>query len=584
MQVDNIPLAVAAAAAAPVAFMPSTQQAAVASSLSTVMRERMRQRVATRLTQSASPEQAGSEVELAAATAAAPPFSDALATSIAEAAAAANRVGQNSPPARSNDSSIGDILHQLQQKLGPQYSKPGTASPPMLARASSGSIAPASRPKPAAVAGSGTAGDAAAASSARRHAHQQQLLLTEQQQKVRSKQRKKAQAKEQKAAAFNQLQAAADLELKQRPPTASVSRSKATERSRSSRSIANSQTAAAAAAAGPWSLRGSAEGLGSLPPGVAAVVASTAAPAVVQRQLLRSLASGHGRKLKHLQQLLASAPAAAAAAADPAPASAGIYSSSVAELPAAATAAQMARSSSSSGDGAWRVSAEVLGCVRSHPGLLRLSAAGLEQRLASLQASLGLASKQEVLQVVRWQPRVLSMSEAALQDKVWGLAAALRVPLSSIQSLFVRQPLLFNLSAETLVRKASNLGSSLGLPPQQLWEMLQCKPGVLLFSSAKVSRKWMALKRLAGVRQQRGKCIALQSELAELSPSSVVQLLTASEPRLARLQHVAAVGCQEEASLFRAKFRQYGQWLVQQKKRGAAAGAAAADFGAGGGA
>lgn len=81
---------------------------------------------------------------------------------------------------------------------------------------------------------------------------------------------------------------------------------------------------------------------------------------------------------------------------------------------------------------------------------------------------------------------------------MWGLAAALRVPPASIQSLFVRQPLLLNLSADTLGRKAASLSSSLGLAPQQLWEMLQCKPGVLLFSSAKVARKWALLSRLAG--------------------------------------------------------------------------------------
>jgi hypothetical protein len=82
--------------------------------------------------------------------------------------------------------------------------------------------------------------------------------------------------------------------------------------------------------------------------------------------------------------------------------------------------------------------------------------------------------------------------------QVWGLAAVLRVPPANIQSLFVRQPLLLNLSADTLSRKASSLHSNLELPPQQLWEMLHCKPGVLLFSSAKVARKWTALKRTAG--------------------------------------------------------------------------------------
>jgi hypothetical protein len=82
--------------------------------------------------------------------------------------------------------------------------------------------------------------------------------------------------------------------------------------------------------------------------------------------------------------------------------------------------------------------------------------------------------------------------------QVWGLAAVLRVPPANIQSLFVRQPLLLNLSSDTLSRKASSLHSSLGLAPQQLWEMLHCKPGVLLFSSAKVARKWTALQRIAG--------------------------------------------------------------------------------------
>ncbi|WIA18573.1 hypothetical protein OEZ85_010015 [Tetradesmus obliquus] len=178
------------------------------------------------------------------------------------------------------------------------------------------------------------------------------------------------------------------------------------------------------------------------------------------------------------------------------------------------------------------------------------------------------------------------MSEAALQDKVWGLAAALRVPPASIQSLFVRQPLLLNLSADTLGRKAASLSSSLGLAPQQLWEMLQCKPGVLLFSSAKVARKWALLSRLAASHPR------WRAELAELSPGSLVQLLTASEPRLARLQHLVAVGLQEQQSLyytatqqadasFRAKFARYGSWLAEQKKRGAAAAAAAAGAGAG---
>jgi hypothetical protein len=84
-----------------------------------------------------------------------------------------------------------------------------------------------------------------------------------------------------------------------------------------------------------------------------------------------------------------------------------------------------------------------------------------------------------------------------------------------------------------------------------------------------------------------------RAELAELSPSSLVQLLTASDPRLARLQHVAAVGLQEEQSLyytaaqqtdarFRAKFKQYGRWLLEQKRRGAAgAGGTAAAAAAG---
>jgi hypothetical protein len=82
-----------------------------------------------------------------------------------------------------------------------------------------------------------------------------------------------------------------------------------------------------------------------------------------------------------------------------------------------------------------------------------------------------------------------------------------------------------------------------------------------------------------------------RAELAELSPGSLVQLLTASDPRLARLQHVAAVGLQEEQSMyytaaeqtdarFRARFRQYGRWLVEQNRRGAAA---AGGLGAGGG-
>jgi hypothetical protein len=96
-------------------------------------------------------------------------------------------------------------------------------------------------------------------------------------------------------------------------------------------------------------------------------------------------------------------------------------------------------------------------------------------------------------------PDSVTFADAVLRLlQVWGLAAALRVPPASVQSLFVRQPLLLNLSADTLGRKASSLSSSLGLPPQQLWEMLQCKPGVLLFSSAKVLRKWTGLKRLAG--------------------------------------------------------------------------------------
>jgi hypothetical protein len=192
----------------------------------------------------------------------------------------------------------------------------------------------------------------------------------------------------------------------------------------------------------------------------------------VQRQLLRSLAAGHGvprnsrilarrvmhfdeasqllggperaasilerdstlllmapavvqRKLKHLQQLLSSAAAAAPLPGAVAAADVDGSSSSALHLSELPSAAHTVGRSSSSSDGQFYVSAEVLGLLRSHPGLLRLSAAGLEQRLASLQASLGLASKQEVLQVVRWQPRVLSMSEAALQDKVhWAAAAA----------------------------------------------------------------------------------------------------------------------------------------------------------------
>jgi hypothetical protein len=82
-----------------------------------------------------------------------------------------------------------------------------------------------------------------------------------------------------------------------------------------------------------------------------------------------------------------------------------------------------------------------------------------------------------------------------------------------------------------------------------------------------------------------------RSELTELSPSSLVQLLTASEPRLARLQHIVAVGSQEEQSLyytvtqqtdarFRAKFRQYGRWLIEQKTRGPAVATGVAASGA----
>lgn len=82
--------------------------------------------------------------------------------------------------------------------------------------------------------------------------------------------------------------------------------------------------------------------------------------------------------------------------------------------------------------------------------------------------------------------------------QVWGLAAAIRVPPASVKCLYTKQPLLLNLSSGTLCAKAAALQRALGLSPQQLWEMLSCKPGVLLFSSSKISRKWAALQQLAG--------------------------------------------------------------------------------------
>jgi hypothetical protein len=264
---------------------------------------------------------------------------------------------------RSNDSSIGDILQQLQQKLGPQYSKPGGVAQlrPATATSSSNSIgssADTPRATPAvdstADAGAGVAASSAASSRrrVRQQQHQQQLLLK--QQSKRSKQQQRASVKEQKAAAFQQLQAAADVLLQHRPSSASASSSRATEQSSSSSSrvrqksqgstltstsnskqlrppaqprtrrrtrdsiitaAATAQGAAAAQAAGgfmePTGAVSWHDDLGPLPPGVAAVVAGTAAPVEVQRQLLRSVVAGHGvpsnshilaRRLMHFDQ------------------------------------------------------------------------------------------------------------------------------------------------------------------------------------------------------------------------------------------------------------------------------------------
>jgi hypothetical protein len=392
---------------------------------------------------------------------------------------------------QSNDSSIGDILQQLQQKLGPQFSKPGGAAQPQPATAfssssssSKDSSADALRAMPAA--GSTADAGAAVAKFSRRRGRPRLLLKEqqqkEQQQRIRSKQHQRALLKEQKVVAFQQLQASADVLLQQRPPSASASSSRATEQSSSSskpksqsstRTTAGGSTAVSSSSsssgkskkvkslAQPRTRRrigesiadstgevGWSADLGPLPPGVAAVVASTAAPVEVQRQLLRSLVAGQGvpssrhvlarrlmhfdqacqllggperaasilerdsslllmapavlqRKLKQLQELLALASPGAAADGS----SSASSTPEAAELADAAAAGSRRQavgsssSSSSSGDGAYRVSGEVLGLLRSHPGLLRLSAAGLEQRLASLQASLGLASKQEALQV-----------------------------------------------------------------------------------------------------------------------------------------------------------------------------------------
>jgi hypothetical protein len=396
---------------------------------------------------------------------------------------------------RSNDSSIGDILQQLQLKLGPQYSKPGSAaSAKAIGSDSNNMAAGAPQPQqpqqlqPVVNSSSAAAADAAAsASSRRRLRHQQQLK--DQQQKEHIRQHQKTQLKEQRAAAFQQLQVTADVLLKQRPTSATSAGSKAAVHNRSSsrvgtasskktasssrsasqagpsvrprtrRRVSNSVTTATqaadsvaeAAANGSQDMQGSGawdeESLGPLPPGAAAIVASSAAPVAVQQHLLRSLAAGHNvprncrtlarrlmhfdeasqllggperaasilerdstlmlmapavlqRKLERLQQLLASMQAAGPLDGGDVSSSSSNHSSSVLHSRDLSTAlVTTSSSSSSSGDKQFHVSAEVLGLLRSHPGLLRLSAAGLEQRLASLQAALGLGSKQEVLQV-----------------------------------------------------------------------------------------------------------------------------------------------------------------------------------------
>jgi len=55
-----------------------------------------------------------------------------------------------------------------------------------------------------------------------------------------------------------------------------------------------------------------------------------------------------------------------------------------------------------------------------------------------------------------------------------------------------------NLSADTLVSKAQQLQQVMHYTPQQLLEMLNCKPGILLFSHDKIKGKRVRLQELTG--------------------------------------------------------------------------------------
>eukprot|EP00775_Hariotina_reticulata_P002962 gene2962-3247_t len=119
------------------------------------------------------------------------------------------------------------------------------------------------------------------------------------------------------------------------------------------------------------------------------------------------------------------------------------------------------------------------------------------------------------------------MNEGTLQDKSW----------------LARQPLLMNLSADTLAAKAQLLQQVMQYTPQQLLEMLNCKPGILLFSNDKIRSKRIRLQELAGASHR------WTAELSSLSPATLVQILTASDKRLGRLAHVVEAGEEEQLAL-----------------------------------